>query len=405
MRICLSHSPVRARPIPPSRSSTPMNDELTVSTSLAHTHALHTAIVQDSPTEEIIPVLYKVFDFITKALYQRDHRAPLGGPYRRKNVLVHCTQGVSRSVSLCIAYIMHRTGDFDYERTFRRVKGLRSIANPNIGFVCQLLHWGKRLAGIANARSMAKAASSEQGDLSAEATSSSSSNGYESLRVFRMAPQSKHDPSNIVAKLVHQPSSRPSTSQSSKHAVPGPSSSSASPPPSFDPQVFDSRYAFIVQVNSGESGGGGGGGDAAAAQFVWIGNRCEERLRRGANFAAASFRFYEWYCSHEIVKEGEEPSRLRSMMSGRQVGTENSAYDEDYDILKAYNTAQLGTRRRSSRRRPPADAVADGGCEMSAEDDSMMCSDDVIDSGAPSSYTPLSRTLSLQEQRGGTLIG
>ena len=46
-------------------------------------------------------------------------------------VLVHCSQGVSRSASIVIAYLMWRD-NAEYEETFRRVKASRGIANPNM---------------------------------------------------------------------------------------------------------------------------------------------------------------------------------------------------------------------------------------------------------------------------------
>lgn len=46
-------------------------------------------------------------------------------------LLVHCSQGVSRSASIVIAYLMWRDGK-EYEETFRRVKAVRGIANPNM---------------------------------------------------------------------------------------------------------------------------------------------------------------------------------------------------------------------------------------------------------------------------------
>lgn len=49
-------------------------------------------------------------------------------------LLVHCSQGVSRSASLVIAYLMWRDGK-EYEETFRRVKAVRGIANPNMASV------------------------------------------------------------------------------------------------------------------------------------------------------------------------------------------------------------------------------------------------------------------------------
>lgn len=51
-------------------------------------------------------------------------------------MLIHCSQGVSRSVTLAIAYLMWRNGQ-TFDEAFAAVKTARGVANPNIGFVCQ----------------------------------------------------------------------------------------------------------------------------------------------------------------------------------------------------------------------------------------------------------------------------
>jgi hypothetical protein len=57
-------------------------------------------------------------------------------------VLVHCSQGVSRSATLAIAYLMWKRGA-GYDDVFREVKAARGVTNPNIGFICQVaLLWG-----------------------------------------------------------------------------------------------------------------------------------------------------------------------------------------------------------------------------------------------------------------------
>ena len=56
------------------------------------------------------------------------------GQVRRKGqkVLVHCTQGVSRSCSFCIAYLM-LLEKISYDDGFQRLKARRGICNPNPG--------------------------------------------------------------------------------------------------------------------------------------------------------------------------------------------------------------------------------------------------------------------------------
>ncbi|KAM4689786.1 dual specificity protein phosphatase 22 [Discoglossus pictus] len=51
--------------------------------------------------------------------------------------LVHCLAGISRSATLVTAYIMAITG-LDWEEALKAVKGIRSCANPNMGFQRQL---------------------------------------------------------------------------------------------------------------------------------------------------------------------------------------------------------------------------------------------------------------------------
>ncbi len=52
-------------------------------------------------------------------------------------VLVHCSQGVSRSAALVIGYLMWKLGQ-PYDEVYQSVKAIRGVANPNIGFTCQV---------------------------------------------------------------------------------------------------------------------------------------------------------------------------------------------------------------------------------------------------------------------------
>ncbi|KAJ7525734.1 hypothetical protein O6H91_17G063700 [Diphasiastrum complanatum] len=140
--------------------------------------------LQDSPGEDITSILYDVFDYFEEV---RD----LGG-----RVFVHCCQGVSRSTSLVIAYLMWRKGR-SFEDAFQDVKAARGVTNPNMGFACQLLQCQKRVhAAPVSPNSV--------------------------LRMYRMAPHSPYDPLHLVPKTV----SNPGTS------------------------ALDSRGAFVVHIPS-----------------------------------------------------------------------------------------------------------------------------------------------------------
>ncbi|KAH9287678.1 hypothetical protein KI387_031795, partial [Taxus chinensis] len=138
--------------------------------------------LQDTPCEDITSILYDVFDYFEEVREQ-------GG-----KVFVHCYQGVSRSTSLVIAYLMWCKGQ-SFEDAFQYVKAARGITNPNMGFACQLLQCQKRVH--------------------ADPLSPSSV-----LSMYRMAPHSPYAPLHLVPKILNNPG----------------------------PDALDSRGAFIVHV-------------------------------------------------------------------------------------------------------------------------------------------------------------
>ncbi|KAL5801561.1 hypothetical protein ACOSQ3_033193 [Xanthoceras sorbifolium] len=140
--------------------------------------------LQDSPSEDITSILYDVFD------YFEDVRENGG------RVFVHCCQGVSRSTSLVIAYLMWREGQ-SFDDAFQYVKAARGIADPNMGFACQLLQCQKRVHAFPLSPSSL-------------------------LRMYRIAPHSPYDPLHLVPKMLNDPS----------------------------PSALDSRGAFIVHIPS-----------------------------------------------------------------------------------------------------------------------------------------------------------
>ncbi|XP_071705057.1 protein-tyrosine-phosphatase MKP1-like [Rutidosis leptorrhynchoides] len=140
--------------------------------------------LQDSPSEDITSILYDVFD------YFEDVREQNG------RVFVHCCQGVSRSTSLVIAYLMWRQGQ-SFETAFQQVKATRGVTNPNLGFASQLLQCQKRVHAVPVSPSSI-------------------------LRMYRIAPHSSYAPLHLVPKLLARPNE----------------------------SALDSRGAFIVSVPS-----------------------------------------------------------------------------------------------------------------------------------------------------------
>mmetsp|Transcript_39555 Transcript_39555/g.73742 ORF Transcript_39555/g.73742 Transcript_39555/m.73742 type:complete len:231 (-) Transcript_39555:215-907(-) len=65
---------------------------------------------------------------------------------RGDGVVVHCAQGVSRSSSTCIAYLMMRES-LPLEAAFRRVFQARDYIRPNVGFWRQLRELDVQLRG------------------------------------------------------------------------------------------------------------------------------------------------------------------------------------------------------------------------------------------------------------------
>lgn len=76
----------------------------------------------DSPNESLEDVFPACFRFIDEAREQ-------GG-----KVLVHCHQGVSRSPSVVIAYLMH-CNNISFENAFAHVRRTRKVTSPNLGFI------------------------------------------------------------------------------------------------------------------------------------------------------------------------------------------------------------------------------------------------------------------------------
>ena len=240
--------------------------------------AYKTLWLQDSPGEDIASVLYPCFDFIESA------RASRG------RVLVHCSQGVSRSSAIVIAYTMWRRG-WGYDAAFQYVKERRGVANPNVGFACQLLAWCKRL-GLDGASDPSPAP-----------------------RLLRMCRHSEHgSPPHLVGKVVPT---------ASEELTPPP------PLPYAGRRALDARACFVLQSDS--------------RAYVWCGPEADDAHTEAAWCLARQLTTYESVHDLPIAvsQDASEPPEFLDALDAvaapgdRQESwsarhTRVAAYDADY---------------------------------------------------------------------------
>ncbi|EAY17112.1 Dual specificity phosphatase, catalytic domain containing protein [Trichomonas vaginalis G3] len=82
--------------------------------------------MNDGGGDSIFSSIWKATTFIDDALENNG------------KVLVHCQEGVSRSTSIVIGYLIIRHG-YDYAKAFKTVRSCRRVASPNPRFIAQLL--------------------------------------------------------------------------------------------------------------------------------------------------------------------------------------------------------------------------------------------------------------------------
>jgi len=90
--------------------------------------------VEDMPFVEIVAHLDRAARWITKALDS--------SPDNR--VLVHCFQGVSRSSTVVCAYLIY-SRKWSASQALAHIKSMRTVAEPNFGFVAQLREYEELL--------------------------------------------------------------------------------------------------------------------------------------------------------------------------------------------------------------------------------------------------------------------
>ena len=93
-----------------------------------------TFYIKDSKIEDIDCIFYDFISYMEQVFSQS----------KTNKVLIHCVHGVSRSVTLTIAYLMF-VFQINFRSCFNYVKEKRGVASPNIGFVSQLLSFEQRI--------------------------------------------------------------------------------------------------------------------------------------------------------------------------------------------------------------------------------------------------------------------
>ncbi|XP_034295960.1 dual specificity protein phosphatase 5 [Pantherophis guttatus] len=92
--------------------------------------------VEDSHTADISSHFQEAIEFI-------DCTRRAGG-----KILVHCEAGISRSPTICMAYLM-KTRKFRLEEAFDYIKQRRSLISPNFSFMGQLLQYESEILSSA----------------------------------------------------------------------------------------------------------------------------------------------------------------------------------------------------------------------------------------------------------------
>ena len=235
--------------------------------------------LQDSPNEDVTRVLYDCFDFIRAA------RAAGG------NALVHCSQGVSRSVSVAVSFVMWETGA-SYEDAFAHVKAQRGIANPNMGFTCQMLQWRKRVAAEA---AWGRRAPDSSDPLSVPKT-----------RVYRLAPHSEHDPRYLVAKPVEVALDDTLDTASLW-------------------STLDARGAFVVAPPTRAR-------DVAAA-YVWVGPRCVDERAFVDRARAVARQLFEYDGLASAWRRHADETENENENENEETKEEETAFEETARVV------------------------------------------------------------------------
>jgi len=90
--------------------------------------------ILDAPFVNITAHFDKCFEFIESA------------KTNNSKLLIHCHAGMSRSPTICVAYIMKQMG-WNLDKSYKHVFSARGFIMPNEGFMKQLVDYEQQLYG------------------------------------------------------------------------------------------------------------------------------------------------------------------------------------------------------------------------------------------------------------------
>mmetsp|Transcript_35165 Transcript_35165/g.90359 ORF Transcript_35165/g.90359 Transcript_35165/m.90359 type:complete len:413 (-) Transcript_35165:340-1578(-) len=228
-----------------------------------------TYYLKDANSEDLTPLFYRTLEWIQNVVD--------GGG----RVLVHCREGVSRSATMVIAYLMWSL-HLPFEAAHERLRKVRPICNPNTGFTCQLLMLGKRF-GVSGAGNRPALPSDK-------------------ASFFRVAP---HHPKEPFLLLV--PGESPQTGQ-----------------------MFDPRFGWVAQRGT--------------ELVLWLGAQVPDQDAvhdAVKNHARWAHVFEKRQCDITVVHQGAEPPAFWQLLGmqaaladARGTAAPRPAFDADFEILK-----------------------------------------------------------------------
>jgi len=264
-----------------------------------------TYYLKDTNSEDISLIFYRTLEWIQSAIEQ-------GG-----RVLVHCREGISRSASVVIAYLMWRCS-LPFKVAYEKVSKIRPICSPNTGFTCQLLRFGKKL-GLGE---------STQNSVLAEAPC-----------LFRVAPYHPKEPF-LLLMPTQWPSSWP---------------------------LFDSRLGWVIQ--------------RGLQIVLWLGQEVADpdAVQAAVQQHVRWMHMFErLHCTMSVVQEQQETLQLWQALGlpiepgdGNGLASRRSTYDAEVEVLQAA-AAAAAAAKKVARADPLAAAVCLGDVEQ--DDDSSLSS-------------------------------